>query len=159
MPFLFNTSAGFDTSSEIMFALYDSMGEFEMADEGFLVLFLVALYFTIVLLIGFPSAKGLTPSGYLIAERKEGLFQTTASITAVIGGVLLVEQASLAYDLGFSAIWFWIGFALGMICLGMSAGKIKEIADKRGFITISQYFHEKFDFKANALAASILFKF
>ena len=72
---------------------------------------------------------------------------------AVVGGMLLVGQAALAYDMGFGAIWFWIGFALAFICLGLAAKKIKTFADEHNFLTISDYLFTKFDYKTGTLGA------
>lgn len=118
---------------------------------------LIILYFLVVFLIGLWARKRETTKEFLIAGRKIGTWQTAASIMAVVGGMLLVGQAALAYDIGFGAIWFWVGFALAMICLGFAAKKIKTLADKHNFLTISDYLFTKFDYKTGILGAIILF--
>jgi SSS family solute:Na+ symporter len=118
---------------------------------------LIVLYFLIVFLIGFWVKRRETTEEYLIAGRKVGSWQTAASIMAVVGGMILVGQAALAYDMGFGAIWFWVGFSLGLICLGLAAKKIKTIADEHNFLTISDYLFTKFDYKTGILGAVIFF--
>jgi len=118
---------------------------------------LIIIYFAVVLGIGFWARKDETPDEYLLAGRKVGLFQTAASILAVIGGVILVGQAALAFDLGFGAMWFWVGMAIGLIFLGLTAKKVKSIADEKGFLTISEYILNKFDKKNSTLASVIFF--
>ena len=118
---------------------------------------IIVFYFAVVFAIGFWVKKKETTKEYLIAGRKIGVFQTAASIMAVVGGMLLVGQAALAYDLGFGAMWFWIGFALGLVFLGFAAKKIKPIADEHNFLTISDYIFTKFDYKSGVLAAIIFF--
>ncbi len=76
---------------------------------------------------------------------------------AVVGGMLLVGQAALAYDMRFGAIWFWVGFSLGLVCLGLAAKKIKTLADEHNFLTISDYLFTKFDYKTGILGAIIFF--
>lgn len=120
-------------------------------------IFLIILYFAVVFGIGLWARKKETPDEYLLAGRKVGLFQTAASILAVIGGVVLVGQAALAFDLGFGVMWFWVGMAIGFIFLGLTAKKVKDIADRRGFLTISEYILYKFDKKNATLASIILF--
>lgn len=118
---------------------------------------IILLYFAVVFGIAFWVKKRETLKEYLIAGRKIGILQTAASITAVIGGMLLVGQAALAYDLGFGAMWFWIGFALGMILLGLAAKKLKPLADEHKFLTISDYIFTKFDYKSGVLSSIIFF--
>jgi len=118
---------------------------------------LIILYFLVIFLIGLWVRKKETTKEFLIAGRKVGTFQTAASIMAVVGGMVLVGQAAFSYNIGFSAIWFWMGFALGMICLGLAAKKLKTIADEHGFLTISDYIFTKFDYKTGTLSAIILF--
>jgi Na+/proline symporter len=118
---------------------------------------LIVLYFLVVLIIGLWARKRETTKEFLIAGRKIGTWQTAASIMAVVGGMLLVGQATLAYDMGFGAIWFWIGFALGLVCLGLAARKIKTLADEHNFLTISDYLFTKFDYKTGILGAVIFF--
>lgn len=118
---------------------------------------LISLYFLLVVLIGLLAKRKQTTGEFLIADRKVGIFQTSASIVAVMGGMVLVSQAALAYELGFSTIWFWIGFSLGTIFLGLAAKKIKVVADKLKFLTIGDYIFTKFDYKTGILAAVVLF--
>ena len=118
---------------------------------------LIVLYFLVVLAIGLWARKRETTKEFLIAGRKIGTWQTAASMMAVVGGMLLVGQAALAYDMGFGAIWFWVGFALGLVCLGLAAKKIKTLADEHNFITISDYLFTKFDYKTGVLGAIIFF--
>ncbi len=118
---------------------------------------LILIYFVIVFAIGWWVKKRESAEDYLIAGRKVGLFQTAASMLAVLGGLVIVGQAALAFDLGIAAIWFWVGLALGIVCIGLAAKKIKGVADKGKFLTISDYVFEKFGNKAGYVSAIILF--
>ena len=118
---------------------------------------LVILYFIIIFFIGIRLRKKESTKEFLIAGRHVGTFQTAASIMAVVGGMLLVGQTTLAYNMGFGAIWFWVGFSLGLVCLGLLSKKIKTIADKHNFLTISDYLFTKFDYKTGILGAIIFF--
>ncbi|MCF7910201.1 sodium:solute symporter family protein [Candidatus Pacearchaeota archaeon] len=118
---------------------------------------LILFYFLLIIFIGIWAKRKQTTGEFLIADRKIGVFQTAASIVAVLGGMVLVSQAALAYELGFSTIWFWIGFSLGTLFLGLAAKKIKVVADKFKFLTIGDYIFTKFDYKTGILATIILF--
>lgn len=118
---------------------------------------LLILYFFIVFGIGFWSRFRESTGDYLIGSRKIGVFQTAASILAVLGGVILVGYAALAYEIGIGVIWAWVGFALGSFFLGLAAHKIKPLADKHNFLTLSDYFFEHFDYKTGILSAAITF--
>ncbi|MFQ5531558.1 MAG: sodium:solute symporter, partial [Candidatus Nanoarchaeia archaeon] len=118
---------------------------------------LVVLYLIIVIAIGLWVRRRETTKEFLLAGRKVNTLQTVASMVAVLGGMVIVSQAALAFDLGFSAIWLYVGFALGTIGLGLFAGRIKKISDKYEFLTISDYIFTRFDRKSGFLAAIIVF--
>lgn len=120
-------------------------------------LILIAAYFLIVFAIGFWVKKRESVREYLNADRKVGLLQTTASIVAVMGGMILVAQATLGFEMGIAAAWYFAGFALGMIFLGLCVGKVKKIATEKNFLTLADYFAEKFDLKNRILSAMIIF--
>src|SRR3989338_11033538 len=118
---------------------------------------LIGLYFLAVLFIGWRAGKRESPSDFLIAGRDVGLFRTTASVFAVLGGEMLIAQAALSYSIGFSAFWFWSGLAIGMVLLGLAAAKIKTVGDKYGFINLSEYFGLKWGQSNKIFAALIVF--
>lgn len=120
-------------------------------------LVLIAVYFLIVFAIGFWVKKRESVREYLNADRKVGLLQTTASIVAVMGGMILVAQATLGFEMGIAAAWYFAGFALGMIFLGLCVGKVKKLATEKNFLTLADYFAEKFDHKNRILSAVIIF--
>lgn len=118
---------------------------------------LIAAYFTIVFAIGFWVKKRETVADYLNAERKLGLLQTAASISAVMGGMILVAQATLGFEMGIGAAWYFVGIAVGMIFLGLFVGKVKKITAEKNFLTLADYFMAKLDDKNRVLSAVIIF--
>ena len=118
---------------------------------------LVVAYFAIIWVVGLLSARKESTGDYLIASRKVGLLQTTASIVAVMGGMVIIAQSALAFEMGVKATWYWVGIALGMVGLGLAVKKIKRLADKNKFLTLSDYFFERFDNKTRVLCAVVLF--
>ena len=123
-------------------------------DNNFL---LIGLYFLIVLAIGWWAGKKETTDDFAIASRKVNFLRSTSSMFAVLGGVVLAGQATLAFTLGVGAMWLWIGLALGMIVMGLAAPKIKPIADKHNFLTIGEYFSKQWGRTNGVLAAAIVF--
>lgn len=120
-------------------------------------LILITIYLLGILVITLWQKKKETTEEFLIGERKIGLIQTIASTFSVIGGILLVGQAALAFDLGFGAMWLWLGLASGMIGLGFGLHNVKKLADSRGYLTISDYIHDLFGRTNGTLSAIILF--
>lgn len=118
---------------------------------------LVGLYLLTVLFIGWRAGRKETPSDFIIASRNVGLFRTTASIFAVLGGEMLIAQAALSYTMGFSAFWFWGGIAIGMILFAFVVPKIKALGDRYDFINLSEYFGLKWGQKNRVFAALIVF--
>ncbi len=118
---------------------------------------LILLYFAIVFAIGFWVRKRETIKEFLIAGRKIGTLQAAASILAVLGGMVIVAQAALAYEVGIAAVWFFVGLSLGIVLIGLAAKRIKSISDKHNFLTISDYIFTRFDYKSGTLAAVIIF--
>lgn len=118
---------------------------------------LVGLYFLIVLAVGFRLRNRETTEEFVIGGRKLGVWEIGFSILAVVGGLEMVSQAALTYDVGLASMWFWIGLALGLFLLAAVAPKIKGLAAEHKFVTISDYFFLKFDYKTGLLIATVMF--
>ena len=114
-------------------------------------------YFVSIYVIGLWTKRRETTSEFLIANRSVGTFLTTASVSAVIGGVFLGSVSALAFELGLGALWLVTGFAAGLGLLGIVAARIKFIADENDFLTLSDYLFSKFDSRTGYLGAAILF--
>ncbi len=118
---------------------------------------LIGLYFLILLAIGWWAGRKESEGDFAIARRQVGFFRSTSSMFAVLGGVVLVGQATLAFTIGIGAIWFWVGLALGVVILGLAAPKIKPIADQHNFLTIGEYFKLNWGKANGVLSAVIIF--
>lgn len=118
---------------------------------------LVGLYFLILLIIGWLSSKNESIEGFTIANRKVGVFSSSASLFAILGGVILVGQVSLAFIMGVAAMWFWIGIALGMVILGLCSSRIKKFSDHKNFLTLGEYFRTRWGKSSGILSALIIF--
>lgn len=114
------------------------------------------LYIAIVVAIGFISSKKETEDGFMIAERKVQGFQVAATMSAgFFDGAILSVYIAYIYQFGLSAIWFFIGLALGFIMLKKYVGKIKQKADEMKVYSMPEYFYKILGQK-NGLMFSVL---
>ena len=125
-------------------------------DSGLQIGFLLS-YFVAVYALGLWSRKGETTGEFLIANRSVGTLLTTASVSAVIGGVFLGNVSFLAFEFGMGAMWLVGGFAFGLFLLGAVASRIKAVADEHRFLTLPDYLFTKFDARTGYLGAGVLF--
>ena len=85
-----------------------------MAD--FITLTLVFLFFVISLAIGYFASKKEDAEGYLIANRKLGLFQSVMTLSgSFIGAMTLLVYTAFVFTYGISALWIFVGFIIGFI--------------------------------------------
>lgn len=117
----------------------------------------LAVYLVAVIAIGLWARRRETPGDFLIANRSVGTLLTTASISAVIGGVVLGSHTALGFDFGAGALWLAAGTASGLALLGTVAKKIRVLADEHGFLTLSDYLFTEFDSRTAYLGAVLVF--
>ena len=99
------------------------------------------LYIAIVVVIGIVSSKKETEDGFMIAERKVEGVQVAATMSAAFfDGFFLAVYIAYVYQYGFSAIWLFIGLALGLLLLKKYAGRIKQKADELKVYSMPEYF-------------------
>ena len=117
----------------------------------------IAAYFVAIIAIGLWTKRQESSGDFLIANRSAGVVLTTASLSAVIGGLVLGGDTALGYEYGAGALWLVAGDATGLILLGLVAGRIRRLADQHGFLTLSDYLFLKFDAKTGYLGAVLQF--
>src|SRR3989344_3676000 len=99
------------------------------------------LFITIVVVIGIVSSRKETEEDFMIAERKVEGVQVAATMSAAFfDGAFLAIYIAYIYQYGFSAIWLFIGLALGLLLLKKYAGKIKQKADELKVYSMPEYF-------------------
>ncbi len=104
------------------------------------ILFFV-LYIAIVMTIGIISSRKETEDDFMIAERKVEGVQVAATMSAAFfDGFLLAVYIAYVYQYGLSAIWLFIGLALGLLLLKKYAWRIKQKADELKVYSMSEYF-------------------
>mgnify|MGYP003965487235 FL=1 len=119
-------------------------------------IFLVVGYFIIVLFIGIYASRKESKEGFLIGERKMGTLSLSSSISAsLLGGGILVAYAAYVYQYGMSAMWLFLGLAVGLVMLLLYGKKIKHFADRKQLYTISDYFKELYG-KSTGLVTTLV---
>ncbi len=114
------------------------------------------IYFLIVVIIGIISSRKETEDDFMIANRKVAGIQVAATMSAgFFDGATLAIYLAYIYQYGFSAIWFFVGIALGFILIRKYAWKIKQKADKMQAYSMPEYFYKIFG-KRNGIMFSIL---
>ena len=93
------------------------------------------------MIIGVVSSRKETEDDFMIAERKVEGVQVAATMSAAFfDGAFLAIYIAYVYQYGFSAIWLFIGLALGLLLLKKYAGKIKQKADELKVYSMPEYF-------------------
>ena len=119
---------------------------------------LIVIYFLVVLYIGFSARKKENEEGFLLANRKLGLFPLTGTMLAsLFGGAAVVVTMGFVFEYGISTIWAFFSTTLGCFLLAALVPKIKKLADKKKHYTFSDYFHEKYGKNVGLLISIIIF--
>ncbi len=119
---------------------------------------LIVIYFLVVLYIGFSARKKENEEGFLLANRKLGLFPLTGTMLAsLFGGTAVVVTMGFVFEYGISTIWAFFSTTLGCFLLAALVPKIKKLADKKKHYTFSDYFHEKYGKNVGLLISIIIF--
>jgi Na+/proline symporter len=103
--------------------------------------FFIALYFIVILTVGFWTGHKQEKEDYLIAGRKLKSLEATSSIfSSRIGAAILLTYTSLVYLYGLGAYWYFIGSVLGLFVFYFFGKKVKKLGDKQKFYTLSDFF-------------------
>lgn len=98
-------------------------------------------YIAIVVVIGIISARKESEDDFMIAERKVQGVQVAATMSAgYFDGATTAIYIAYVYQYGFSAIWMFVGIALGFLLFRKYAWKIKQKADELKVYSMSEYF-------------------
>lgn len=101
----------------------------------------IALYFIIILFVGFWTGHKQEKEDYLIAGRKLKSFEATTTIfSSRIGAAILLTYTALVYLYGLGAYWYFIGSVFGLFVFYFFGKKVKKLGDKQKFYTLSDFF-------------------
>jgi len=102
---------------------------------------LIALYFAVILVVGFWTGQKSDREDYLIAGRKLKSFQATTTIfSSRIGAAILLTYTALVYLYGLGALWYFIGSVIGLFVFYFFGIKVKQMADDQKFYTLPDFF-------------------
>ncbi len=104
-------------------------------------IFFFIAYIAIAVTIGWVASKKETEEGFMIADRKVAGLQLAATMSAgFFDGATLSIYLAYIYQFGLSAIWLFIGLALGLLVLRQLAPRIKTKADQLKVYSMPEYF-------------------
>ncbi len=107
-------------------------------------LILIAIYFIVITIVGYVSSKKETAKEYIIADKKLGVWSNITTLTATkITASIIISYIALVYIFGISAIWAYIGTAIGYIIYYFFAIKLKKEGDKNNYYSIADYFYHR----------------
>ncbi|MBT3207006.1 MAG: sodium:solute symporter family protein [Bacteroidetes bacterium] len=119
-------------------------------------IFLLISYAVVCIAIGIWSTFKQKDNDFLIAGRKLTTFGFVASVVAgYIGGNSLVAYTAFVYQYGLSAISLFVGTSIGFLLFIYYALRIRRIGKEKKFLTLSDWFYEKFD-KRSGFVSSIM---
>lgn len=107
-----------------------------------LTIFFFLLYLIVIVGIGIVSSRRQGEEDFMIADRKVSGIQVAATMSGgFFDGATLSIYLAYIYLYGLSAIWLFVGLALGFILLRKYAWKIKQIADANNAYSMPEYFY------------------
>jgi len=142
--------------------LYDEM-DFLLQDiagsrlSGLDVLLLI-LYALACLFIGIWASRKQKDDDFMIAGRHLNTWSFVTSVVAsYIGGAAIVAYTAYVYRFGISAIAVFLGTSLGFLIFIPYALRLRKISEKKGFITLSDWFFHHFGKQPGLISSLILF--
>lgn len=101
------------------------------------------LYIATLAMIGWVMSRKETENGFMIADRKVAGAALAITLTAgYFDGATLAFYMAYVYQYGLSALWLFIGFAVGFLILRRFAPHIKRVADERDIYSLPEYFYK-----------------
>lgn len=119
---------------------------------------LVGAYFVAIALIGYISSRKETSGDYLIASKKLGVWQNVSTITSTkITASIIITFVALVCVFGISAIWAFIGTAIGYLLFLLFAIKLKREGDRNDYHSIADYFYYRYGKNAGRVVLVFLY--
>lgn len=106
---------------------------------------LIVIYFIAVAIIGYKSSNRRDAEEYLIAKKSLTVWQNVSTLTSTkITASIILTYVALVYTFGISAIWAFIGTAMGYILFLMFAIMLKKEGDLNNYHSIADYFRHRY---------------
>ena len=127
-----------------------------MAD--ILTITLIGLFFLISILIGWLASRKEDAEGFMIANRKLGLFQAVMTLSGTfVGAMTLLVYTAFVFTFGISALWIFIGYVVGFVIFTFFAIYLYKYSKGKNFYTLADYFKFRFGKKVALVIISIIF--
>lgn len=118
---------------------------------------LISLYFVAIAFIGYKSSKKSSPSDYVLGSKKLSMWDTIATLTATkITASIIVTYTALVYVFGISALWIYIGVAIGYLLFLRFATMLKKEGDRHNYYSMADYFHKRYGYFSGKLVAVVM---
>ena len=108
---------------------------------------IVAVYFLGLMAVGaWASRKVKTSEDYILAGRNLGFWVFTILIVACIcSGMTILGTSGLGYVTGWPTIWEQVFVPLSAaVCILLFGTKLHAIGSERGYLTVQDYFSDRF---------------
>ncbi len=100
----------------------------------------MALYVLALVCVGIHASRNQTDAGFVIGSRNVGMISTMGSLAASFrDGMGAVFWTGIAYSYGYGGLWLIYGAMLGLFFLAIVAPKVRDYAEKEGFITVGDF--------------------
>lgn len=104
----------------------------------------IVIYVLGLVYIGIRASNKQSSDEFVIGSRNVGLIPTMGSLAASFrDGMGAVFWTGLAYSFGYGPIWLIFGAMLALVFLAIVGPKVREHAEKEGFVTIGDFIKNK----------------
>jgi SSS family solute:Na+ symporter len=108
-------------------------------------LFWMAIYLAVVLLLAFHHLKSSNPESYLVNNRSTGLLPLVFTILATfVGGGTSIGLIAMGYSSGFAAVGIGLAYVLGFMLMMRYAGKIRDWGAQEKIYSFPQFLISRF---------------
>lgn len=119
---------------------------------------IIAVFLGISLIIGILNTKKGDKEGFLIANRRLGVFRSVMTLCGTfVGAMTFLVYTAFVYRFGISAIWIFVGYFLGFIIFIPFALYLKDYSKDKQYYTIVDFFKEKFGKGIALLVVAVIF--
>lgn len=107
----------------------------------------VLIYFAVLIFIGIVSARKIRDNDdFFIGGKRAGTLLITGSLTAtILGSSAILGTANMAYNMGYSAMWWLLCAFMGLLILYPFAGKVRRYGNY-SFPELIGYFYGRDSF-------------
>ena len=122
-----------------------------------IILLLIAFFFLINIGIGLFLSRKKDVESFFIANRNLGLFQSVMTINGTfIGAMTLLVYTAFVFTFGISALWIFVGYAIGFFIFSFFAVYLKRYSKDKQFYTITDYFKDRFGKKVASIVILVI---